>query len=129
MRILFNGTGHPQNIAKAIKRSLSGHGVEIGLRRCEEIFARMTGYVNWHELRTVAAQTDVMSPRDAEAGPEVAAARHEQFVTELAAHAGLDRKVAEAVMDGIQPTGRRIRAPMDANNEIPEPPRPGQTWI
>jgi hypothetical protein len=127
MRILFNGTGHPQNIAKAIKRSLATRGIEIGLRRCEEIFAKMTGYANWHELRIVSARIDVMSPLDEHAGAEAASNRREQFVHALAGHAGVDRDTAEEVVDQIRPMGRRQRA--SENHEISGPAASGKNHV
>jgi hypothetical protein len=51
MRIDFVGVGRPKKVAKYLKRALAARGQEIGVRTCEEIFAKMTGYTNWHELQ------------------------------------------------------------------------------
>jgi hypothetical protein len=87
MRIDFVGIGRPKKVVKYLKRGLAARGREIGLRKCEEIFAKMTGYTNWHELRITATLTTVYYARDTEVGEVEAAARREQFVSRLSEHA------------------------------------------
>ena len=107
MRIDFVGVGHPKNVAKSLKRALAARGKEIGLLRCGEIFAKMTGYRNWHELQIAAARTKVPSMKDLEVGEAETAARHEQFASRLSEIAQIDRAVADDIVDQINPTGVR----------------------
>jgi hypothetical protein len=109
MRVEFVGVGHPKQIGKSLKRALAARGTDIGLRTCEEIFAKMTGYANWHELRIVALRNDTRFIKDEEAGEMIAAARRAQFVVKLAEHAGVSLPVAEAVVDAVRPTGMRVK--------------------
>ncbi len=109
MRIDFVGVGHPKNVAKSLKRALAARGREIGLRKCEELFAKMTGYAHWHELRIATARITVPFAKDPEVGEAEAAARREQFVSRLSEHAGLSRDVAGDIVDELQPTGVRAK--------------------
>lgn len=110
VRIDFVGAGHPRTVAKSLKRALAARGKEIGLRRCEEIFAKMTGYQNWHELHVVTARTMVASMKDMEVGEAEAGARREQFASRLSELAQIDRAVADDIVDQIRPTGLRKKA-------------------
>lgn len=103
MRILFHGLVHPTNLAKSLKRALSAFGHEIGIRTCEEHIARMTGYLNWHELRTVSMRQPEPSPNDHEMGSEIASIRRQQYIDALAPIYGT--AIADALVSVIRPTG------------------------
>ncbi len=122
MRIDFVGIGRPKKVAKYLKRALAARGREIGLRKCEEIFAKMTGYTNWHELRINATLTTVYYARDTEVGEVEAAARREQFVSRLSEHAQVSRELAGDIVDELRPTG--IRAKPIVQESTPALPAP-----
>lgn len=50
MRLAFNSTAHPLNVAKSLKRTMSADGWPINSGKAREIVARTFGYANWHEL-------------------------------------------------------------------------------
>jgi hypothetical protein len=108
MRI-YCGIVHTTKIAKGLKRALADEGFELGLMRTRETVARMLGYANFHELRAVALREDcpARSQKDQEVSTEEAAARREQYVRTLSNVTGLDRAVAEKVVDAVNPTGQR----------------------
>lgn len=109
MRIEFVGVGHPMQIAKSMKRALAARGTEIGLRKCEEVFAKMCGYANWHELRKVCLPLSAGFVRDEEAGEVVAAARRHQFTVKLSELTRVSLSIAEGVVDQVRPTGKRVK--------------------
>jgi hypothetical protein len=118
MRINFAGVGRPKKVAKYLKGALAARGREIGLRKCEEIIAKMTGYTNWHELQITTALTTVYYARDTAVGEAEAAARREQYVSHLSEHAQVSRELAGDVVDEIKPTGVRV------NRACKNPPQP-----
>lgn len=122
MRIDFVGVGRPKKVAKYLKRALAARGREIGLRKCEEIFAKMTGYTNWHELRISAALATVYYAGDTEVGEAEAAARREQFVSRLSEHAQVSRELAGDIVDELRPTG--VRAKPIVQESTPPLPAP-----
>jgi len=122
MRINFAGVGRPKKVAKYLKRALAARGREIGLRKCEEIIAKMTGYTNWHELQITAALTTVYYARDTAVGEAEAAARREQYVLRLCEHAQVSRELAGDVVDEIKLTGVRVKP--GAQESTPALPAP-----
>lgn len=111
MRIEFVGVRHPMRIAKSLKRALAARGTVIGLRTCEELFAKMSGYVNWHELRAVCLRPGSQYLNDADAGEQVAAARRVQFIVKLGDLTKVSSQVAEEIIDELRPTGKRRAEP------------------
>jgi hypothetical protein len=122
MRIDFVGVSRPKKVAKSLKRALAARGRGIGLRKCEEIFAKMSGYTNWPELQITTALTTVYYARDTEVGEAEAAARREQFVSRLSEHAQVSRELAGDIVDEIKPTGVRVKP--GAQESTPALPAP-----
>lgn len=69
MRLAFNSTAHPLNVAKSLKRAMSAAGWPISSGRAREIVARTFGYSDWHEFEANAKATVVQSPWDEEMDP------------------------------------------------------------
>lgn len=137
MRFVFEGTDHPSALAKSIKKSLARHGSPLGLRRCENLLAEMTGYANWHELRKVALSGEPRSPRDHDVAPDVASARRTWMLNVLVRRTEMTSSEAGAVLDEVAITGRRAAAASDeeAFNRgfgvvmFDTPEDPGPAWM
>lgn len=106
MRIFFATTKHPKRMAKAIQREFDTRGFEFSLCSCQELFARMSGYKNWHELHTITAQCPLPSPWDAEIDQETVNRRHDQYIAAMI-NAGVDQTVAIEIVTNIARTVRQ----------------------
>jgi hypothetical protein len=95
---------HVKMLAKRLKRSLAGRGIEMKLAVCQNVVARLYGYAHYNEMQRT--QTTHPSVRDLDVDAETAAALR-QYQMSVLTQAGFG-DVADALLDEIAPIGTYV---------------------
>jgi hypothetical protein len=111
MIIYMSDTSHFLKVSKSIKKALDDRGIPTKLAAAREIAARLYGYSSSHEFHKTCA-TSPASPWDQDVAASEAANRRAQYVGTLVS-LGIDRAVADAIVEEVSPTSRRKISDVD----------------
>jgi hypothetical protein len=111
MRLAFNSTAHPLNVAKSLKRAMSAAGWPINSGKAREIVARTFGYADWHELEANASTAVKQSAWDAELDPIEQSQRLRVMTGRMSEATGWGIEAATTLCEDIHIMSRRSSVP------------------